>query len=159
MSEPASPQASDWQRWRALPPADRRLLLALCPLLPAIAASLRVFGLRRVSRFLSRHPVAARGPAPSDVEPATSSGRLVNAVAARLPGRPACLTRSVTLWWILRRRGIDSTLRIGVRTADGRLEAHAWVELGGVVLNDRQDVGQQFAAFEGDALPAFRGTP
>jgi len=158
MSDTASRWRSDWARWRDLPPSDRRLLLALLLSLPLVSAGLRLFGLRRVSRFLSRQPVSTRGQSPLGVDRALALGRLVNAAAYRLPGRPACLARSVTLWWLLRRHGIESTLRIGVRTEGGRLEAHAWVELAGVVLNDSQDVGQRFAAFEGDTLPAFRTT-
>jgi hypothetical protein len=36
----------------------------------------------------------------------------------------------------LRREGLPSQLRIGVRKADGALKAHAWVELCGSVVND-----------------------
>jgi hypothetical protein len=142
------------QRWRALPPADRRLAAALVALLPAVAAGLRVLGFGRLCRVLSRVSPSPPAAAPFAIQAALALGRLVNAVAWRLPGRPACLTRSVTLWWLLRRRGIDAAVRIGVRRTDGRLEAHAWVEIDGLVLNDAQDVGSRFAAFEGDTLPA-----
>ncbi len=141
-----------------MPPSDRQFLTEALALLPAVAFGLRAFGLRRVSAFLSRHTPILPASRPADSERPRALGRLVNGAAHRLPGRPACLSRSVTLWWLLRRRGIDSAIRIGVRTAEGRFEAHAWVELGGVVLNDSQDVGERFAAFEGDTLPAFWGT-
>jgi len=36
----------------------------------------------------------------------------------------------------LREEGLPSELRIGVRKDDGELRAHAWVELGGLVVND-----------------------
>jgi hypothetical protein len=57
---------------------------------------------------------------------------------------PTCLHRSLTLWWLLRRQGVASELRIGVRKEQGRFEAHAWVERAGVALNDRADIGQDF---------------
>ncbi len=76
----------------------------------------------------------------------------VEIAARHTPVRPTCLTRSVTLWWLLGRRGIESTVRIGVRAVDGLLEAHAWVERGGQVVNDRKDVGEEFAAFDGRPL-------
>jgi hypothetical protein len=59
---------------------------------------------------------------------------------------------------LLRRRGIAGDLRIGVRKEAGRFEAHAWVELGGRVLNDNEDVGERFAAF-GRAILPVGGTP
>jgi hypothetical protein len=49
---------------------------------------------------------------------------------------------------LLRRRGIDGALRIGVRKAGDRLEAHAWVAYQGVVLNDRADVNLAYTPFD-----------
>jgi hypothetical protein len=49
---------------------------------------------------------------------------------------------------LLRRQGLPATLRIGVAKPDGRLAAHAWVEHGGVALDDSQDVARRFAAFD-----------
>ncbi len=147
-------RASAWRKWRDLAAPDRHLALGLVALLPSVAAAIHIFGLQRVCRFLSRHPPIGEGAGAPDVTGAREAGRLVNAAASRIPGRPNCLTRSVTLWWILRRRAIDSALRIGVRTAAGHLEAHAWVELAGLVLNDHPDIAQRFAPFEGTNLPA-----
>ncbi len=53
---------------------------------------------------------------------------LVDAAERRVPVPVTCLTRALVLGWILRRRGIPTTLRIGVRRRDGRLTAHAWLE-------------------------------
>ena len=51
--------------------------------------------------------------------------------------RPRCLVRSLAIQRMLRRRGIvSSTLNIGVRMRGGAFEAHAWVELDGVVVGD-----------------------
>jgi len=154
MSGADARRRSAWRTWRDLPAPDRRLALQLVALLSSVAAAIRIFGLRRVCRFLSRHPVIGEGAGASDAQGAREAARLVNAIACRIPGRPNCLTRSVTLWWILRRRAVDSTLRIGVRTAGGQFEAHAWVELAGLVLNDAADVAQRFAPFEGTNMPA-----
>ena len=78
-------------------------------------------------------------------------------LAIRLgPWGPRCLTRSVALAWLLKRRGIPFILRIGVPrgTTVGQegepisFSAHAWVEHAGIVLNDRQDVVSRFSAFD-----------
>lgn len=51
--------------------------------------------------------------------------------------RPSCLVRTLALSRLLERAGIrGARVRIGVRDRDGRFEAHAWIELGGVVLGD-----------------------
>ena len=73
-------------------------------------------------------------------------GELVNTAAWRGLYDATCLRRSLVLWWLLRRRGIDSALRIGVRMEDGEFMSHAWVEWQDTVLNDTPDVGQRFMA-------------
>jgi hypothetical protein len=79
------------------------------------------------------------------------------AIAIRVgPWKPRCLLRSLTLVWILKRRGIPSVIRIGVPhgATPGQesdtvgFSAHAWVEHAGIVLNDRQDVATQLSAFD-----------
>ena len=59
-----------------------------------------------------------------------------------------CLTRSLLLVWLLRRRGVSTDLRIGVRLSQGNLEAHAWVEHEGSAINEASDIGARFAAFD-----------
>lgn len=54
----------------------------------------------------------------------------VERVLGRVPGDVRCLVRSVALVGLLARRGVSSTLVIGVR-AHGEFAAHAWVEVGG----------------------------
>ncbi len=50
--------------------------------------------------------------------------------------RARCLHRSLVLQHWLRREGLPSYLRIGVRLEGGVLHAHAWVELDGQAVNE-----------------------
>jgi hypothetical protein len=128
------------------------LLVQTLFLLPLTGLALWVAGFRRWQALLTRLAPVRYVPANKDVAALVREGRaiarLVDAVARRGPYSATCLPRSLTLWWLLRRRGIDSYLRIGVRKEAGRLEAHAWVELQGLVLNDDTDVRKRFAAFD-----------
>jgi len=58
---------------------------------------------------------------------------IVDRVLGRLPTDARCLTRSLVLVRVLARRGIGSTLVIGVTPAPS-FAAHAWVELAGRAL-------------------------
>lgn len=64
-------------------------------------------------------------------------GERLGAVVARtlrpLPADTRCLMQSLVLTRMMARRGIPTTLIIGVRTEDG-FSAHAWVERGGLPL-------------------------
>jgi hypothetical protein len=135
--------------------AERRTLLTAAAWMPVFWLGLQLLGLPRFQAWLQRAPLAAL-PAMS-LPQIQALGELVNIAARHTVGPRSCLTRSLLLGWLLRRRGVAAALRIGVRLAGGSLNAHAWVECEGVPVNDRPEVGVQFASF-GDLVPlaAFR---
>jgi hypothetical protein len=144
-------------RFLALSAPERRTFLAAMALLPLFWIGLRVLGLQRLQTRLQRKPLAlANG---LDTDELTRLGTLINSAAHHALGPANCLTRSLYLWWLLRRRGIDSQLRIGVRLTDGALDAHAWVEHAGIPVNDRQDVSTDFAPFAEPVSPSLFTTP
>jgi hypothetical protein len=54
----------------------------------------------------------------------------------------------MALWWMLRSDGVEGELHIGARKAGTNLQAHAWVEIAGQVLNDSSDVHIRYARFD-----------
>ncbi|WP_443018762.1 lasso peptide biosynthesis B2 protein [Sphingomonas sp. 7/4-4] len=55
----------------------------------------------------------------------------ITAVARRVPFRAKCFEQGLTAQWMLRRRGIASTLFYGIaRDRDRALSAHVWVRSG-----------------------------
>lgn len=126
---------------------DRWIMAQSFILLPAIALSLSLFGLPTTQRYLAQLSpigVAKTGLAFAEVKRMAFS---VNRAANHSPLWGNCLKRSLTLWFLLRRRGILSDLRIGVRRHEGEFQAHAWIEYEGRILNDHATVHQQFSAF------------
>jgi hypothetical protein len=59
-----------------------------------------------------------------------------------------CLRKSILVWVFLRRSSIQSSICFGVQLKDSQLEAHAWVEHYGFVINDGQDVRQRYGTFD-----------
>ncbi|HEX6133051.1 MAG TPA: lasso peptide biosynthesis B2 protein [Longimicrobiales bacterium] len=110
--------------------------LALCT---AASVMLRVLRFSRVAPRLGRHmaesPPHRQGATSADV-------RLIRwavAAAARvLPWKPVCLPQAVTAQWMLRRRGIPSTLYLGTDPRNG-YDAHAWVRVGRVIVTGGDD--------------------
>lgn len=51
--------------------------------------------------------------------------------------RVYCLQRSSVMTWMLRRRGVPAELVIAYRPVP--IESHAWVEVSGVIVNDRPE--------------------
>jgi hypothetical protein len=67
--------------------------------------------------------------------------------AALYPGHAACLERSLTLYWHLRRAGVPVAYRMGVQMYP--FLAHAWVERDGVPINDVPEHVRLFRPIEG----------
>ena len=117
-------------------------------LLPAVGAANRVFGFTRVQNALAVTP--ERGGRQLTTENALYVVAIVELAARRGPFRANCLQRSMVTWWFLRRRGLTTSIRFGVRptSLDQRPDFHAWLEHDGVVLNDDDDIGERFFPFD-----------
>jgi hypothetical protein len=143
---------ANWRQVWRLSSAERGLLVQALFLLPLTALALWAVGFRRWQALLTRLTPVGYVPASRDGAALICEGRqmarLVDVAARHGLYAASCLPRSLALWWLLRRRGIDSYVCIGVRKKANQIEAHAWVELQGCALNDDSDVRQRFAAFD-----------
>ena len=147
-----------WARFRRLEAHERRVLVAALWMLPLTRLALVLFGFRRWQTFLTRLVPRSPQPVPADAAARGAlAARMVRAAAHEGLGHPNCLSRSLVLWWLLARQGLPAELRIGTRKKDDALEAHAWVELGGVVLGEADDPHAHYAAFDGPVAAAPRG--
>lgn len=104
---------------------------------------IRTLGFGRVLRLL---PLAAPGYARADVPSAPDVARLKQAVQAH--GRASwfvdddCKAEAVTAFVLLRRRGLEATLHVGVREHPFAL--HAWTSAGGLCVPDADPRGHAF---------------
>lgn len=144
---------SDLAKLRALTGPERRLLLFCLAATPFVSTGLAILGFRRTHAVMVRRslPGPARFGTEQEAEAwARSAARVVAIAAGRGPVRATCLRQSLLLWWILRRDGIETVVRVGVNREDGKLNAHAWVEYLGRPINDADDIALRFPAFDQD---------
>jgi hypothetical protein len=127
------------------------LRLQVAVLLPIMAVALHIRGFGPVQEKLARLADCSPRPAghtrpqvdvasvPAFVELAVSKG----AVGANYLGR------SLVLWFLLRRKGIGSDLRVGVRGPSGEEPSmcHAWIENEARVIFDSSDVADRYRPF------------
>jgi hypothetical protein len=135
-----------WRTFWALNRAERAVAWSAALGLAAAWIGLRLFGFRRCQEFASKRIENSQHPAA-----AISANRILQlqaAAARNLFFHTNCLEQSLVLWMLLRRYGFSPELKIGARKEAGRFEAHAWVELNRVRLNDQTDSNPQFVPFE-----------
>lgn len=142
-----------WMRFCNLSGRERRDFFLGLLFLPLVVAWLRVSTFRSVQQVLEKwHGDAALTNQRDDtgaLAESQSASRMLDAASRRGLVRGNCLSRSIALWWLLRRRGIPAQLRIGARKIGNQLEAHAWIEVAGHAINDSDDVQTRYARFAG----------
>ena len=124
-------------RYLALDRGDRWLLIRAFFWLTLADIWLRLGGFRREARngLLRADPASALAGA-DDVRRARLYARWLDIATRHHVVSMRCLHRSLALHYWLRSEGVRSDLWIGVRREGDRLNAHAWVELGGHLVND-----------------------
>jgi transglutaminase superfamily protein len=116
----------------------RELLLSLRILTVAVLVPVIMrLPLRQVGRLIE--PRRARRPA----DPAAVVALIERIEAVLTRGRPlvrtGCLTRAVTLFYFLRRAGVDVTLAFGMGRPRAEFEGHCWLIKDGRPFLERVD--------------------
>ena len=152
-------RSSHQQSWRQKIRSVNWPLFGLAlTILPAVTLFLKLFGYKRLLGWLDRtsppvsHTVKSKA-GPEQARMIERYARAVALAASRGPVFGTCLSRSLTLQWLLRWRQIEADLCIGVRRQAGVFEAHAWLERNGIVINDRPEVQQEFVPLDLPTLP------
>lgn len=152
-----------WRGFWRLSGYARAIVLEAAAALAATWLGLRLAGFRRWKAVLA---LFAPGPTtfdgakdPALADSAREIARLEQTAARHLFFRANCLEQSLTLWWLLHRRGIAAELRIGARKEAGRFEAHAWVEFDGAILSDAGEEHLHFVPFDGPIASPETQTP
>ena len=128
----------------ALSPSEIPTFTQLTALAACCRGAVRALPLDRVAAaadLLARHPALLAGRSLS----AQRLAELTDLVARVTGRRTRCLVRSLLLFALLRARGEEIALVVGVARRGDGLEGHAWIERGSEVV--------------GEALPEGRFTP
>ena len=135
-----------WNKFWTLSRRERRLLVQALIRLPVAAMRVRFDG----GTVLRRQPPRPPGPAGDEPAVIREAARMVNAAARYSPMPATCLPKSIVLQQLLRREGIETALRIGVRKAGAALDGHAWLEYRGVPVADPPGVYDSFTVLHAD---------
>lgn len=100
--------------------------------------------LPRVASLLTRTP-RRRSASPDEIERLERLITLAPRVAQPLV-KPGCLTRGVTLYWFLRRAGLDVELRFGLDPTEREItDGHCWLALDDEPFLEKVDPRPRFA--------------
>jgi hypothetical protein len=138
-----------WQKWKNLDWEQQKLFWRSLFLLKAAGFLLRFFLYQDVyKRIENLVPLAKPAAVEPDLEKAAAIAAIVELAARRRLAQATCLRRSLVLWYLLRRQGIDSEIRLGIRKQDDRALGHAWVEIDGHIINDDSETIQHYTRID-----------
>ncbi len=139
-----------FRRFRALPKPAQKLFLRAAVLLPWIAVRLKVSGFQATKNALLRGAAEKflSNESRTSSEKIAMTARMVRAAAHHGIGSPSCLEESLVLLHALAKEGIPAQLRIGVKRHHPKFEAHAWVECGGIALNESDALHDHYTPFD-----------
>lgn len=136
-----------------LSPRERAVALEAFLTLLSTWISIRLLPCSTLERTTSaRESVRSRRATSEETQLVCQS---VSSVARNFVFPVRCVVRSVAIRRMLGRRGVDSSVIVGVRYDDGTIQGHAWVECGGHPLFDSPEVGNHFARVSPEALRAY----
>lgn len=127
-------------KFLALAPADRMFLVEAAGWLGLARLAILVLPFRWLARGLGRH--MAQSPEEVRAAPAELLDRIswsVNTASRHLPWECKCLAQALAGKAMLKRRGVSSTLYLGLaKNAAAQLQAHAWLRCGPRILTGGQ---------------------
>ena len=136
---------------------NRRLLIQSFLLLPMIHVTLFFLGYTRLLEIMEKltplKDINAEYSEAWILQRASDITRIVTIAARRGLYKATCLRKSILVWWFLRKEKIRSEICFGVRMVNRKLEAHAWVEHNGTVINDSASVHENYQILR-DVFPS-----
>lgn len=146
MGRPAK-MMSGWHRWQALGATDRLLLIEAVIVIAIARASVRVLPFHRTAALFGLQENRSGTPAAAPALPAAAvrPAWAVRAAAARLPIAGTCLAQALAGSAILGRRGLATTVHLGVANDPlhpERLIAHAWLCCGDTIVTGAAGAGR-----------------
>ena len=125
------PVLTRWRRTLGCLATDPGYLFHAFSLVLAVRVGLWLLPVRTIGRLLSRLTGNQRGLGDPLVPDRVA--RAVQRVSRVVPGA-TCLTQALAAQVLLERRGLPTRLRIGIRDRSQAMQAHAWLESGGMTV-------------------------
>ncbi len=131
--------------------AERNMVIKVAGLFTVIGFGLRLMSYRSLHDLIERTSTSGGRPSSLGEPQRKRIIRIVSAMGRRLLGDRPCLIQALALMWLLRRRGEEAQVLIGVKKdATGAFAAHAWVEQDGRVIIGGRKSPFQYRRLEND---------
>lgn len=130
---------SKLRKFSRLTPADQWLLVRAALWLGFARTLLATMSFGRLSEHLAAEP--GKAGTPPDREYVDRVGYAVRAASGAVPWRADCFPQTIAARMLLKRKGYNSTIHLGVEKAGGgNIAGHAWLTCDGVLVTGGEDL-------------------
>ncbi len=116
-----------WHKLRSLSPSEVWFLVEAAAAVVWFDLAFRLFSSKTCLALFGRKQSSQGGQQKVNLQ---RMAWLVDVADRYAPGKSSCLRQTAALAWLLRRRGVATSLRIGVAREEGKFTAHSWLETG-----------------------------
>ena len=116
-----------WSKLRSLSFSEVWVLVEAAAVVVGFDLAFRLFSSKTCLALLGRKQSSQGGQQEVNLQ---RMAWLVDVADRYAPGKSSCLRQTAALAWLLRRRGVATSLRIGVARREGKFTAHSWLESG-----------------------------
>jgi hypothetical protein len=116
-----------WHKLRSLSPSEVWFLVEAAAAVVGFDLAFRLFSSKTCLALFGRNQSSQGGRQNVNLQ---RMAWLVDVADRYAPGKSSCLRQTAALAWLLRRRGVATSLRIGVARQEGKFTAHSWLETG-----------------------------
>lgn len=135
-----------------LPNQHKWILTKICVIVPLVQLGIKTIGFKHSFNTLKYFVKEAKTPEANIFTVINRHRNFLYLYTKQFPFLGNCLARSLTLWLLLKNKGIDTELRFGMKKEDQKLLAHAWVEYLGSPLATDEEISENYSFFHESIL-------
>lgn len=135
-----------------IPASHKALFLKIGLLVPLTEIGIRTFGFKRTVRFLEYFAREKKKPSERPQVLINRHSNYLYLFKKNFPFFGKCLAHSLSLWFILKKKGVSTDLRFGMKKQEGGLLAHAWLEFEGKPLASKSELEEDYTFFPDSIL-------
>ncbi|MEZ5428366.1 MAG: lasso peptide biosynthesis B2 protein [Pyrinomonadaceae bacterium] len=131
-----------------LPLSHKWIFIQIATLVPLVQLGIKTVKFKRTFRILQFFQKRRPANPANRLKTVRRYQNYLNLFHKQFPFLGKCLAGSLALWFLLRRKGIETELRFGVKKEDEKLLAHSWIEYRGKLLETQNS----YVPFPGSIL-------
>lgn len=135
-----------------LPISDKLVLIKISLLVPLIEIGIKTIKFKKTFNILNLFVSKNTKPIKNELIEINRHVNLLYLFQRQFPFLGKCLSRSLGIWFLLAKKGINTQLKFGMKKENNELLAHSWLEYNGKMLDIENEKNKKYTPFSESIL-------